>query len=64
DDLNLRLEAASQWGKGFKIVIFFSKIETYPENHIYRKTPADFLRAGSVVSAILKGLYCYSLIFL
>ena len=25
DDLNLRLEAASQWGKGFKIVIFFPK---------------------------------------
>ncbi|MCR5666239.1 MAG: sensor histidine kinase [Eubacterium sp.] len=23
DDLNLRLEAASQWGKGFKIAIFF-----------------------------------------
>ncbi|MBS6878472.1 MAG: sensor histidine kinase [Ruminococcus sp.] len=26
DDLNLRLEAASQWGKGFKIVIFFPKL--------------------------------------
>lgn len=25
DDLNLHLEAASQWGKGFKIVIFFPK---------------------------------------
>lgn len=25
NDLNLRLEAASQWGKGFKIVIFFPK---------------------------------------
>lgn len=25
DDLNLRLEADSQWGKGFKIVIFFPK---------------------------------------
>lgn len=26
DDLNLRLEATSQWGKGFKIVIFFPKL--------------------------------------
>lgn len=26
DDLNLRLEAVSQWGKGFKIVIFFPKL--------------------------------------
>ena len=26
DDLNLRLEAASQWGKGFKISIFFPKL--------------------------------------
>lgn len=26
DDLNLRLEAASQWGKGFKIVIIFPKL--------------------------------------
>ena len=25
DDLNLRLEATSQWGKGFKMVIFFPK---------------------------------------
>ena len=28
DDLNLRLEAASQWGKGFKIVIFFPKLRS------------------------------------
>ena len=26
DDLSLRLEATSQWGKGFKIVIFFPKL--------------------------------------
>lgn len=26
DDLNLRLETASQWGKGFKISIFFPKL--------------------------------------
>ena len=28
DDLNLHLEAASQWGKGFKIVIFFPKLRS------------------------------------
>ena len=28
DDLNLRLEAASQWGKGFKIAIFFPKLRS------------------------------------
>jgi len=28
DDLNLRLEATSQWGKGFKIVIFFPKLRS------------------------------------
>ena len=28
DDLNFRLEAASQWGKGFKIVIFFPKLRS------------------------------------
>ena len=28
DDLNLHLEAASQWGKGFKIVIFFHKLRS------------------------------------
>lgn len=28
DDLNLHLEATSQWGKGFKIVIFFPKLRS------------------------------------
>ena len=28
DDLNLHLEAASQWGKSFKIVIFFPKLRS------------------------------------
>ena len=28
DDLILRLEAASQWEKGFKIVIFFPKLKS------------------------------------
>ena len=28
DDLNLRLEAASPWEKGFKIVIFFPKLKS------------------------------------
>ena len=28
DDLNLYLEATSQWGKGFKIVIFFPKLRS------------------------------------
>ena len=28
DDLNLRLEAASPWEKGFKIVIFFPKLRS------------------------------------
>ena len=28
DDLNLRLEAASQWGKGFKIAIFYPKLRS------------------------------------
>ena len=31
DDLNLHLEAASQWGKGFKIVIFFPKLRSNGE---------------------------------
>ena len=33
DDLNLRLEAASQWGKGFKIVIFFPKLRFNGESY-------------------------------
>ena len=31
DVLNLRMEAISQWGKGFKIVIFFPKLRSNGE---------------------------------
>ena len=31
DDLNLHLEAASQWGQGFKIAIFFPKLSSNEE---------------------------------
>ena len=50
DDLILRLEAASQWEKGFKIVIFFPKL----------RSPAGFSPAGSVLSAIQRLVFCYS----
>lgn len=60
DDLNLHLEAASQWGKSFKIVIFFPKLRSNGGNNINRKTPAGFSPAGSVLSAIPRLVFCYS----